>query len=551
MRKALISLLTLGFQTLYGQIDSTVTGEIIDTEIIIEKNQKIKLPLAEKISTRVIVRSFELEPLNFTYEFLEPEFDWPAYKTDVRFVEIDEVYPISQYQNYIKGGYGNYRSPLIETGVYKKLKNVKLTSKIFHEKFGKGPIEEENSSSSISSFDFSANYTGKAFELNPRLTFSRSGYRFYGNTNRINTGFNTETLPKVANGFFQFEILAKGEGKGLKYYVKPLISSNNQSFVNGRKINKESGFEATAGLSLKIDKRNLAGFDIEGHSSTYKGGIDYIRSLFIIKPWASHSRENFKIKGGFSLASGKTGTSSPQSDFYPFINSELKLTQKWSIYGAFGGGVDWNDLKTLFKENQFLDDSLNIQNSELTSSIEGGLKGIPVNGLLVKAGIRLDNYKRMPFYIPSVTDSSRFILTYDDGTVNIFTFYGDVTFSPTTNTLTGSTIEVYGYRVKSLEKAWYQPSYALSIYFSQNIKDKILINIELIGQGGITSPINPDPEYINLSPFLDLNISANYRLADRFSVFFELNNLLDKKYEKFIGYPVRGISLKVGGNYRF
>jgi outer membrane receptor protein involved in Fe transport len=56
---------------------------------------------------------------------------------------------------------------------------------------------------------------------------------------------------------------------------------------------------------------------------------------------------------------------------------------------------------------------------------------------------------------------------------------------------------------------------------------------------------------VELAPYFDLNIGAEYRFNERFTSFVTLNNLLNSKYPRFLNYPVFGIQLFAGISYSF
>ncbi|MEP5613326.1 MAG: TonB-dependent receptor [Cyclobacteriaceae bacterium] len=550
MRGLLITFLALFSITLFGQVDSTSTGEVVDAEIVIQKDRQIVLPVAGKLSTKPRNAIGEIPPLSLSYQPVNPEFSWPSYKSDVSFKRVDDEVPVAVYQNSIKAGYGNFQSPLLELKYFNKWENLRLQTGLFHESFGQGPVESSNSSSSQTDISVGANYKSKLIELTPQLMMARNGYKFYGNTNRLNSGFPTEDLDKVARTSLDFGIGVQGGSKDLEFFVRPAITHANQSTDNGPDVNSELGFELVGGLNLKVDKKLTAGFDIEGNTSEYKGGIEYDRSLFTIRPWISHQSTDFLIKAGFGLSSGKSSGQSSFTAFYPFIDTEWRFDPKWSISGSLGSGIEWNSLNSILGQNQFLDDSLIIQNTELAISVVGEIKGSITNNLLVSSGVKWESYNGLPFYIPS-GDSSRFTLAYDNGKTNVVSFKSGITYAPSISTSVGAEVSLFNYSTKSLDRAWHLPSFSLKFFFTKNIKEKFFISTELLALSGIDAPGSTTVEIIELDSFLDVNLNLDYKATDRFSVFLKLNNLLNKEYERYVGYPVRGASFKLGAKYRF
>ena len=134
MRGIIAFIILLLSISLYSQVDSTSTGDVVDAEIVIEKDRQIRLPVATKINSRAINRNLEISPLNINYKAVDPEFKWPEYKSEVSYEESNEKLH-SLFQNSFKVGFGNFSSPLLEVKYFENLNNLKLSSRFFHESF--------------------------------------------------------------------------------------------------------------------------------------------------------------------------------------------------------------------------------------------------------------------------------------------------------------------------------------------------------------------------------------------------------------------------------
>jgi outer membrane receptor protein involved in Fe transport len=50
---------------------------------------------------------------------------------------------------------------------------------------------------------------------------------------------------------------------------------------------------------------------------------------------------------------------------------------------------------------------------------------------------------------------------------------------------------------------------------------------------------------------VDLNLRGDYRFSENLSIFALGNNLLGRKYERFLNYPMKGINVLAGVTYDF
>ena len=57
--------------------------------------------------------------------------------------------------------------------------------------------------------------------------------------------------------------------------------------------------------------------------------------------------------------------------------------------------------------------------------------------------------------------------------------------------------------------------------------------------------------YRATDPIIDLNLRADYRITPKISIFAMGNNLLNRQYQRFYGYPVKGINVLGGATYTF
>ncbi|WP_436516437.1 hypothetical protein [Ekhidna sp. To15] len=551
MRLIVIITCFIGFQSLLAQNDSTKSqGEIISGEVVIEKDNEIILPQADKIYLRTTPKSFGSQPVDITFLKNEPAFEWPKYKSDVPFQVLNEKYPNEEYQNYVLAGFGNYSSPLIEAGLFKTFGAFESSAKIYYESFKAGPINDENSGSAVGGIDLSGTYKKEGLSLTPTIKYKNSRYSYYGNANRVNSGFDANATDDVTLSEILLNVDLAGGKEDIKYIIRPTISNVNQSQEGVSGISQETGFELHGTLNYKIDDAFTTGFDMQGNSATYKSGIQVNRSLININPWLTHTRDNLSITAGFMISSGSVESSS-KTGFYPKARVDYNLTEKWTIYGLVSGGQEWNSLSALINENQFLDDSLTIVNSEYTAQFGGGFKGTPVKNLLLDASLTYSSVKGMPFYVPSSSDSSRYILTYDTESVGVVTLNSSISYMPSATSTYGVSLEINGYSMESLDRPWHKPAYIFEAYTSHNIQEKLIVSAFLTSMGGIRGPANVDFGYVKLSAFTDLGVGAKYLVTQRASAFIRVNNLLNSEYERYLGYPTRGITFKIGGQYRF
>jgi hypothetical protein len=55
----------------------------------------------------------------------------------------------------------------------------------------------------------------------------------------------------------------------------------------------------------------------------------------------------------------------------------------------------------------------------------------------------------------------------------------------------------------------------------------------------------------NLPVVFDLNLNANYKITEQFSVFAQLSNFGFQQYQRWLGYPVQSFNAMGGVSYAF
>lgn len=551
-RIILIFLVSIASVSLLAQSDSTANaqGEVASGEVIIEKDKQITLPKADKMMQRAQLKSFASDPLNLKLASFEPSLEWPPYKSAVPFERVSREYPTSEYPNYVKLGYGNYGSPLAEVGIFERLGSFDLSNKLFFESYANGPVNGSNSGNAAGLVDLAGTYKSEKVAFTPFLTFSKSTYRFYGNTDRTNPIVSPEELQKVRWSDFKLGVKVSGEASNISYSVSPEFGTTSQKPADRDALNQETLFGLDGVFDYRIDEKISTGFAIESHVGNYDGGISYNRSLFQANPWLRYKSKSYQLNAGFAIASGESGEVS-STGFYPDLRGDLFFHQEWTLSAYVNGGVDWQSLSSVLGENEFLDDSLLLLNTENKLTVGGALKGTLLKNLTVEIDLAFSSLGDLPFFVPASGDSSRYTLTYDSETVQRFQLKSKVSYAPTNTAIYGASFTFNSYAVEELDRPWHLPTFEFEAYASHNIQQKIILSANLLAMGGLRAPTTVDFGIENLDTIVDMSLNVDYLLNERASIFINTRNLFNQEYERYLGYPVRGVSFKIGGQYRF
>jgi outer membrane receptor protein involved in Fe transport len=62
----------------------------------------------------------------------------------------------------------------------------------------------------------------------------------------------------------------------------------------------------------------------------------------------------------------------------------------------------------------------------------------------------------------------------------------------------------------------------------------------------------PDPNFTNtLEGYFDVNAHIGFKHSDRLTAYLKANNITNQNYQKWLNYPVQGLQVVLGANYKF
>src|SRR5688572_27886184 len=92
----------------------TEDGEIENVEIEIVKEREITLPQANRNFEKIPPRASEPIKPPITYDFKSFSFQAPQINAQIRPLKLKQENPSNVYGGFVRVGYGNYVSPLLE-----------------------------------------------------------------------------------------------------------------------------------------------------------------------------------------------------------------------------------------------------------------------------------------------------------------------------------------------------------------------------------------------------------------------------------------------------
>ncbi len=224
--------------------------------------------------------------------------------------------------------------------------------------------------------------------------------------------------------------------------------------------------------------------------------------------YADFVQQNFYVSPNLFV-----GPTDQKYDIYLGLKGKLANTIGYNIRGSYCN----EDYKPLFKNNTYDLDSTNTDGYNYGNSF----------------GVVYDNVKTVSFFGELKADFSKEVSFGIHGTFSSYTTNDQQEAWNLPGITLGADIDF------SITPKWYAGA---KLFFTGERKDQFLQVSEL----GDFAPID-----VTLDSFFDLNAHLGYKHNERMTFFLKGNNLAGQNYQRWINYPVQGIQVLLGANFKF
>ncbi|MEQ8364371.1 MAG: hypothetical protein RH948_15965 [Cyclobacteriaceae bacterium] len=523
-------------------------GEIGDVEIEIVRERQIVLPRANRNFEKVPPRPSEPIKPEITYEFRNLSFNVPDYQSNPRPLRLKQEDISKIYGNYVSAGFGNYSSPYLNAWLNtKRDKNRFLGAHLYHRSFGKGPVDDKNSASNNTNVKIFGQTYNKTVTTNVFIDYENLGGYFYGYTpgvevvrDTIRQNYNIVSLGgSISNtkpSDFNFNL--GGSFNYLKDKYEASESDVALTFNSYYTISEKSKITLTSNYDLIARKDSLV--DAKP------------RHLFKVSPsFAFSPIEDLSISLGATAVLENDSVRSKSLHFYPNLKANYLLSQSVNAYGSLSGDMEKVSLHTLSKENLWLNSNIDVFHTNKTIELTIGIKGKLGRLVAFNAGVAAANLKDLYLLQNAAADRAKFDVVYDVGNTQRVNLFGEIGYNKNEVVRFNLRGDYYTYSTDTQAEAWHRPTYRLSTNASFNVYQKLLLNIGLVGQGGMKAFNNETALVVDLDPGIDLNVKADYFLSKQVSIFLKFENILSNDYPVYLNYPVRGFQAMGGVSWSF
>jgi len=549
----------------FSAAQTSVRGGLQDQVFVIQKDREIRLPKQ--------IRSFEKIPAlpqpkalgSLTFPVLPFFLSVPASKIQAEPATKEwEVPKLDLYPGWVRVGYGNFLSPLIE-GRYLSTQSSEwqYASKFYHQSFGKGPVRwmEEESKESHTQLAGDVSYFLDESELYAALDLKRDAYTFYGR----DLGFVIPPNWDFASPYLAQNKQLKGDLRlgirdldkvGRIGYTGEIVLGAFKDSYEVRE--QELGFEGKG--EFRPSKDMMGTLEVSYFTTATEDlKYDLNRNYFSLRPEGHYEYGDFHFSAGVVLVSDNDSVaeSKPGIRIFPVLKSTYQVSENLQVNAAISGDVQRNTYSSFVQENPFLGPSDQLLNTVTSFEFAAGVEGLASDKLVYRAGLAVRRQSNLHFFVNSFADTARFELVYDQQ-ATVLQFNSDVELSVSEKYKVTAQFDFFHYNLSTLQNAWHRPTWEASMNhriapfknLSLQANLQVLGGLKARGMGQIDT-LPTQAEVVKLPVVVDVQVSLEYQINSRFAVFANGANLLNRNNLRWMNYPVRGIQGVGGLSFKF
>lgn len=331
---------------------------------------------------------------------------------------------------------------------------------------------------------------------------------------------------------------------------------------------REDFFKINSQWQLPAGENNLdLGVNLTSFGLDFDSLARFKQSYFTLqaKPKVTLALEGLLFDFGLNVYANNYQSDSTGNSFKMFFFPEMKLRYPFvedvlSAYAGVRGQMEHNSFRNITQDNPYIIPAF-ISRPTRTTDLYAGLEGIvsSTTSFNVRGGIMLQKdlvlyyrdpmYRNFPFSDSAVFPGLNVI--YD----NSQTLYlrGELALNINDNLQGGVRGELFSYNTKDEEEAWHRPSFVAGANLEYTLAEKLKFGTSLDYTGtrpAFVQEDNPDIES-TLPAYLDLGLKFEYLYNSRLSGFMTFSNLLNRKYDLYLGYKAQSINFLMGFAYKF
>lgn len=514
------------------QTDTTIQQQTIDIyntyqpvlRAAAKMNLTATLPRLDTVRPQ-LVYNIPAQNLNFTYEPvpLQPL----AMGKDTSNESI--------YNNYIKAGFGNFKTPFLQFGLSNGRSTPFQYGLNFSHISSQGNIENQNYSKDHALLH--GQYFSPNNEFHGSVSYDRHGIRYYGydhdttkfGKDRVKQAYNTIT---VEAGFSNTT-----ENK-LKINYQPDLHLTTFFDAHNR---RESTFLLFVPLQKEIIKNISIVADFTGNFSNYTDHLNtYTNNLMAIHPAVELNYPHFLLHAGIN----PTWTNNKFFLLPDIVNETALIPDKVILSSGWISYFMKNSYMNLAKENPFIGDYSNPLNTRVEEKYTG-IKGTINSHFTYNTKFSFVEYHNRPLFVNDSLYGNTFY-TMNEVDLKAYQLHAELGY------MNGEKFQVklsgnwFNYfKEQTAKDPWGLRPFEADLSGQYIIAEKLRLTADIFALSGSFYPDSKGNPHKTKGAF-DMNMGASYQINKQFSLWLNGNNLFNSHYERWHNYPALGLNV-LGG----
>ena len=529
-------------------------------QVTVEGKYRPQIKRSERIVKNPAEPSNDFFLPNYSVEDRDFDFDYDLEVETLSAMQYKGQYGVEEKENFLKAGIGSRLSPVFLFRHYSDLsRKMSIGVGVNHYSSWLNMKDYKKSSFMNNAFDLVSNVKFKSGQLRVSGNYKYDMYylRPISASEENDVARNIHSL----NAGLQWT----ANGTSYRDFYNVLGFDYNRTWIAGGisedMLNAKAHVSYSDNWIGKRDKGNLQTVAVD-FLMTYNN-VNQGLIILSANPYFNIDGEFFRVCLG-AMVDMKTYD---KVGFYPDLSgSVFVLEDKLEFFASLGGKSKINTLSQMVSENPFVNsnflDLSEFGYEKTPIDFQGGVRVRVANNLDASARVGYSIRKNGVFYLPEsvkfLNDSvseKPLLQTFDI----IFLDYDmlrlvfdlrwrvneqiNVSAELCYNKYDVRTEDVYG-------KAWYKPSLEVDVRGCYVLDEEWSFNAHIKALGSRPA-IGLDGNEVSLKPAIDLGLGSDYQLAQNFTAFAEIHNMVHNKYQLYYNYPSVGFELFLGMKYRF
>ncbi len=442
-------------------------------------------------------------------------------------------------RNFVKAGFGNFSTPYINAGLSFGDAKSSLYNLYGSYISSKGKIENQDFS------EIKIKATGSHF-TQKNETYGSAGvnvseYFLYGYDHSLHS-FSKDDIRKKYQDIALTAGIRNTAVNDLKINYNPnaevhIFSRENKisesTLILDAPAEKKFGDQVSFKVAVRADLTNLT-------NKTGATDIKINNNLIQIAPELVYYSDVFTFHGGVTPSWDNKAVS-----VLPNIYGEAQLQHNvLMIQAGWVGSYINNTFRSLSAANPYMQDPAFLLNTKETQYY-GGIKATPGKHFSFNAKAAFINYHNMPLFVNDTLDGKSFNVSNESRMDNL-QLHGDLNYVSQDKFTLSAALDLNTFTgLKDNASAWHMIPILATGSLRWNAFKEVLFKADVFAFSQVPALLKNNVK-TKLKGGFDLSTGAEFKVTDKFSAWLDLNNILNRKYERWNNYPVYGLNV-IGG----